>query len=187
MDEPGETCAIRYGWNARAVGLVPLLAPVVAVGFVPGAVAAGDGHSEWAFVPLVAAFLLLLSTRRVAVGIGPTGITPGRAASLDGRRFLPWSAIASLGLHLTPGAGSALKVLWRETDAAPPPSPAGSPAPRAIDGNLDTQVEPDFVAAFRGTTMSAVGMDLCKVDAARLRTAILAFAPEVRLFGAIAR
>ncbi|WP_128092385.1 hypothetical protein [Streptomyces resistomycificus] len=161
------------------------LALVAAGDFAPGPLAPQDGHVEGLFVPLVAALVLLLSTRRTAVRVGPAGITLRRAAFLGRREVLPWSAIASVALVLTPRAESTLTVLWRGTDTPPPDLPA-SPALRELDTYLDTQVEPDFVAAFRGTTMTTVGMDLCKVDPVRLRTALRTFAPDVRLFGDLA-
>jgi hypothetical protein len=77
-----------------------------------------------------------------------------------------------------------LTVLWRRTDTAPAPPPAACTAAlTAIDEYLETRVDPRFVAAFRDTTRSTLGMFACSLDPARLSAAIHGFAPAVRLFG----
>jgi hypothetical protein len=167
MDLPGGEYTVRYGWTGRAVLVMSAAAAMVGLGFVPGAlppVGSAMRVIDWILAPFVVTIVVRISLRGTAVLVGPKGITLRPLLSLKRGEFLPW--------------------LWRRTDTAPvPPPPSSSPALAAIDEYLDTQVDPRFVAAFRGTTRSTLGMFACPLDPPRLSAAIHDFAPEVHLFG----
>lgn len=191
MDLPGGEYTVRYGWTGRAVLVVSAAAAMVGLGFVPGTLPPVESAMrviDWILAPFVLTMVVRISLRGTAVLVGPKGITL-RPLLLRGRsEFLPWSAIASVSLDRDGRDLSELTVLWRGTDTAPaPPPPSSSPALAAIDEYLETQVDPRFVAAFRGTTRSTLGMFACPLDPPRLSAAIHDFAPEVHLFGDLGR
>jgi hypothetical protein len=187
MDLPGGEYTVRYGWTGRAVLVMSACAVLVGVCLVPGALPPVESAARvlgWVAAPFVVTMAVRISLRSTAVLVGPNGITLRPLLLRDRSEFLPWPAIASVSLDRDDRGLGELTVLWRRTETAPaPPPPASSPALAAIDEYLETQVDPRFVAAFRDTTRSTLGMFACPLDPPRLSAAIHGFAPAVHLFG----
>ncbi|MEU8487518.1 hypothetical protein [Streptomyces sp. NPDC048641] len=190
MDEPGAAYEIRYGWTAPA-WLALAFALLIGVGFVPGAEPPGNGHVELILAPYVALVMPAAALRRTAVRIGPQGITLGGLLFFRRPEFHPWSEIVSVSLSdgvRGPGRFRLPELEVRHRKGAPPRAePAAPPELRAFDAYLSTHVDPDFVESFRRTQESSRSMALCKVDSERLKQAVRAFAPQVRVFGDVDR
>ncbi|WP_282692838.1 hypothetical protein [Streptomyces sp. CC208A] len=182
----GGAYEVRHGWSAPAVRGALLSLLLLGLAFVPG-------PPGWAAAVLgvmgAVCFLAIAvpaCSRRAALRVGPEGVTLGGMPFGGRTEYLAWAEVASVELW-TERSHRVLKTPYlgvrHRTGSEPPPVPPSDvPVLRQIDAYLATHVPAEFVEAFRGTVLSSRVTTLWPVDSVRLKAAVRAFAPEVRLF-----
>ncbi|NML53167.1 hypothetical protein HHL19_30380 [Streptomyces sp. R302] len=187
MGEGPAAYEVRYGWTGPAVRAALLSLFLLGLAFVPGL-------PVWAATALGAmaavSFLVIAvpaCSRRVALRVGPEGVTLGGTPFGDRTEHLAWSEVASVEVRTERShrllRTSYVGVRHRTGSAPPPPPPSDAPGLRELDAYLATQVPTEFTEAFRGTVLSTRATTLWPVDPTRLSTTVRAFAPGTRFFG----
>ncbi|MFJ1969260.1 hypothetical protein ACIO93_11385 [Streptomyces sp. NPDC087903] len=185
MDDGRWAYEVRYGWNAPTVKGALLCLLLLGLAFAPGS-------PGWAAAVLgivggmsFSAISLLAFSRRVALRVGPEGVTLGGTPFGIKTERMSWPEIVSIDLW-TEQPRRMVKTshvgVRHRKGSAPPLRLSSSPGLRQIDEYLAAQVPAEFVEAFRGSVMSSRGMALWRVDRIRLEATVRAFAPEVHLF-----
>ncbi|MFJ5157226.1 hypothetical protein ACIQCF_38050 [Streptomyces sp. NPDC088353] len=184
MDDRPDTYELRFGWNGPTVrwALVFLLLAVSPL-LAPFPLWALDVLSVIGLMCLCMTALIAF-LRRVALRVGPEGLTLGDPFTAR-EEFFAWPDVVSVRTGIT---GTSLFSRVQEIDvryraeAAEPREPSDLPIIRRIDDYLNTQVDSEFLEAFRGTSESSRESVFWRIDHSRLESALTAFAPHVRLF-----
>ncbi|GAQ56991.1 hypothetical protein [Streptomyces acidiscabies] len=183
MDDGRRVYEVRYGWNAQAVKGALLCLLFLGLAFVPGSPGWAAAVLGVMGAILFSGIALLACSRRVALRVGPEGVMLGGTPFGIRAELTEWPEVASIELWTEPPhrmvKTSYIGVRHKNGSA---PLPGSSPALRQIDEYLAEHVPAGFVEAFSGTVLSSRGMVLWRVDRARLKATLRAFAPEVYLF-----
>ncbi|MFF0297961.1 hypothetical protein ACFYST_31745 [Kitasatospora sp. NPDC004614] len=179
MQEFDGSYVVRWGWTRRAVLVVALLTPVIALGFTP--FAAELDHIELVLVPIPLSIVAICSSRRKVFELDRYGVTFFRF----GKRFefVPWSEV--MAVEWGPRLGTDILTVCRRPRTAaalPPLDPTGSP----IDGYLVDTVGQGFLDDFQGVRRLQAATGLTDFDPDLLTASLVMHAPKVQFFGTLA-
>nr|WSZ18804.1 hypothetical protein OH837_38430 [Streptomyces canus] len=184
MDVGRRAYEVRYGWDAPTVKGVLLCLLLLGLAFAPGSPGWAAALGIMGAISFLAIALLACS-RRVALRVGPEGVTLGGTPFGIKTERMGWPEVVSIDLW-TERSHRMVKTsrigVRHKNGSAPPLGLSSSPGLRQIDEYLAAQVSAEFVEAFHGTVLSSRGMALWRVDRTRLKATVRAFAPEVYFF-----
>ncbi|MCW2902602.1 MAG: hypothetical protein JWO67_4867 [Streptosporangiaceae bacterium] len=177
---------VRYGWTRTGVkGFTAIALLMGAEGFLPHAEPPEMDHIDLVFSPLTLWIAAVCFSHRKSVQVDKQGVTLYRLLPFRRPEFVAWSEVVAVDWSAEgpPWRRGSDLTVYRRAPRQTAACPSASPRLEALDTYLDTQVDPDFVAAFGNTTRIRRSTTLCRIDPAHLATAVACLAPGVRRFG----
>ncbi|WP_103885178.1 hypothetical protein [Actinacidiphila yanglinensis] len=177
---------VRYGWTRAGIIRCAGTALLIGLCFLPHVEPAGTDHIELVLSPLPLWITAVCSSRRKVLRLDKLGVTLYRLLPFRAPCFVPWAEVVAVdwsGRGRFWGRTGTLEVRRRTAHPVAALPAADGAGLEGLDDYLATQVDPDFAATFRSTTVIGRDTTLSRLDPLRLATELAVLAPHVRHFG----